>query len=96
MPPEQAKERLAQIVDEMKPVRDLGDLRSHMPRGAGILTAAIATENLDLGMSREPGRKWWATPVGEQVNDVAPLQIDEYAAIDCRRSVPAERQNRPR
>jgi hypothetical protein len=78
---EDAEENLAQVQEHMEAVCHLHDLRRHATGGVRIFTAAIPADDVYSWMSEQPGSKLVATAVGQHIDDVVPLEVDQDSAI---------------
>ena len=71
----------AQILHQMKPIHDLHGLRSAAPDAVGVEGTAIPTDDRHRGMLGQPGRQTVRRALGQEVEHLMVLQIDEDGAI---------------
>lgn len=77
---QQTFQSLSKIFEQMKPIRTLDGLRSATGYRRGIVAATIPTHQLDFWVRAHPGRRGLFLPIGQEVNDVVTLQIDQDRA----------------
>jgi hypothetical protein len=75
---EQALGDLVRVVEDVPAVEDLHGVGRAQRRAAGVLRRAIADDDLDARMLRQPGGQARPRPLGQQVDRAARLQVDEH------------------
>src|SRR6185436_2975954 len=81
MPLQEPLGRLAQILEQMKTIRNLNRIRSATGRTIDIVQCAVAADDLDAGMLLEPAGQAGCRAVGQQVNWLMLLQINQERSI---------------
>jgi hypothetical protein len=74
-------QRLAEVLHEMKPIDHLHRLGGSLANAVGIQVAAIATEDGERRVLREPGRERGGRAVPQQVHNAMRHEIDQDRAI---------------
>lgn len=75
---------LPQVLHDMEPVSDLLRLRCSLPCSLGVETAAISADHFHLGVSLQPVGAADDISILENIDDHAPLQIDNDRALGFR------------
>ena len=73
------EEGVAGVLHQMPTVGDLGGLRQRLGRSKGVTAAAVARDDSDLRLPREPGLRSGRLSVGQQGDRSSPLEV----ADDC-------------
>ena len=81
MPLQQAFDGLADVLQEMPSIGALLRLRRGLGGRLGVGRRAIAADQLDAGMGREPGLDGRCVAVGQEVDDLARLEVDDDGAV---------------
>ena len=74
-------QRLAEVLDQMKPIDHLHGVGCPPANAVGVEVAPIATDDGDRRMLGEPGRDGGGRAVRQQVHDAMRRQIDQDGAI---------------
>jgi hypothetical protein len=78
---EEPLKRLAQIKQQMKPIRNVDRGGRATPCAIRIVEGAITANHFDARVVSQPGSKGRSRAIGQQVNRHARFEIDEYGAI---------------
>ena len=80
VPFEHSLGHFTQVVQAMPPIRDLKRLRSGKPCCLHVGLSAIPTQDSDLGMRAQPGRRCCGGALAQKIHDPVPLEVDQDRA----------------
>ena len=72
---------LAQILEQVEAIGDLSRLWGTLSSTLGVESAAVAADDLDLGMLAEPSRGAFGGAIRQHVDDLTPLQVDDQRSV---------------
>jgi hypothetical protein len=70
-----------QILQQVKPVGDLGGLRRSLARPIGIGSGSVARDDLDPRVGPQPLRQGLGLPIGQQGDRLPAFQLDQHGPI---------------
>jgi hypothetical protein len=76
-----ALQGIAEVAQQMPPIRDLHRSRRALARSLGVGAATVAGDNLDAGMLAQPGCDGLAAAFGQEINDAPTLQVADDGAV---------------
>jgi hypothetical protein len=82
-------QRRAGILDQMKTISHLDGIGRSSPRSIGVSLRSIAYDHLHTGMLAQPVSQGLGFASGQEVNRLAPFQVDQDGGIGL---APAQRQ----
>lgn len=77
----QTLDDLAEVDEQVKPVRDLNGVRGGSRRRLGIRGGPVPADYVDSGSLAQPGDERVRGPVRQQIDDSAPLQVNQDGAV---------------
>lgn len=81
VPLEDAQHDIAQVPQEVETISDLQGLGRTQACPVGIFAAAIPADDMDAGMGAQPRGQAASAPVGEEVDNPVPFEVDQDAAV---------------
>jgi hypothetical protein len=78
---QEALQRVAHICEPVPAVGDLDGVGRALARAVGIDGGAVARDDLDARVRRQPGGERLRRPVGQQVDEAVALQVDEHRTV---------------
>ena len=81
MTQQHAPDHVAEVAQQMEAVRHLDRLRRAPARAVGVLPAPVAADDRDLRVLPQPRRDSRRRPIGQEVDESVPLQIDQHRPV---------------
>ena len=78
---EPALSHLAHVAQQVPAIRHLDRVRGRLRSGTRVLGRAVAGDHLDGRVAAEPGAEGRRGAVGQEIDDLAGLQIDENRTV---------------
>src|SRR5512135_1041386 len=78
---EQAFDGLAHVLQEMPTIGDLLGLGRRLGGGLRVGRRTVAADQLDAGVGLEPGPDGRSVTIGQEIDDVARLEVDDDGAV---------------
>jgi hypothetical protein len=78
---EEALDGLAHVLQEVPSIGDLLGLGRGFSGGLGVGRRTVAADQLDTGMSFEPRPDGRGVAVGQEIDDIVRLEVDDDRAV---------------